>query len=232
VDTPKTSFREALGQVWRESAARRFTVFVFVSMLAYSAQDLILEPYAGAIFGYTPGESTALSGVQHAGVLVGMLIVAVLAAKFGRGRERALRAWTIGGCVASAAALIGLALAGIASPLGPLRPWVFALGAANGVYAVAAIGTMMALAGAGRHGREGVRMGLWGAAQAVAFAVGGLLGTAASDLARYFLASPSAAYATVFCTEGLLFLLSAALAARLKTETVQHSRAAMSAAPN
>ena len=232
VDTPKTSFREALGQVWRESAARRFTVFVFVSMLAYSAQDLILEPYAGAIFGYTPGESTALSGVQHAGVLVGMLIVAVLAAKFGRGRERALRAWTIGGCVASAAALIGLALAGIASPLGPLRPWVFALGAANGVYAVAAIGTMMALAGAGRHGREGVRMGLWGAAQAVAFAVGGLLGTAASDLARYFLASPSAAYATVFCTEGLLFLLSAALAARLKTETVLHSRAAMSAAPN
>ena len=34
--------------------------------------------------------------------------------------------------------------------------------------------------------REGVRMGLWGAAQAVAFGLGGILGTAASDLPRTF----------------------------------------------
>ena len=39
-------------QVWAEPTARRFTVFVFVSMLAYSAQDLILEPFAGSVFGY------------------------------------------------------------------------------------------------------------------------------------------------------------------------------------
>ena len=42
---------EALRQVWGESDARRFTIFVFVSMLAYSAQDLILEPFAGLAFG-------------------------------------------------------------------------------------------------------------------------------------------------------------------------------------
>ncbi len=48
-DTPMTAtrFRDALVEVWREPDARRFTVFVFVSMLAYSAQDLILEPFAG-----------------------------------------------------------------------------------------------------------------------------------------------------------------------------------------
>jgi MFS transporter, BCD family, chlorophyll transporter len=33
----KPSFREALAQVWSEPVARRFTIFVFISMLAYSA---------------------------------------------------------------------------------------------------------------------------------------------------------------------------------------------------
>ena len=52
-------FLQALKQVWAEHDARRFTVFIFVSMLA--TQDLILDPFAGTVFGYTPGQSTALS---------------------------------------------------------------------------------------------------------------------------------------------------------------------------
>eukprot|EP01041_Mallomonas_annulata_P029967 gene29967-52041_t len=74
---------------------------------------------------------------------------------------------------------------------------------------------MMRLASEGRHAREGVRMGLWGAAQAVAFGLGGLVGTGASDLARWFIASPGAAYALVFALEALVFLLSAVLAWRI-----------------
>ena len=62
----QSSFREAFIEVWTEPKSRRFAIFVFVSMLAYSAQDLILEPFAGAVFGFTPGETTKLSGIQHA----------------------------------------------------------------------------------------------------------------------------------------------------------------------
>jgi BCD family chlorophyll transporter-like MFS transporter len=207
---PGPAFRAALAQVWAEPQARRFTVFVFVSMLAYSLQDLILEPFAGTVFGLTPGESTKLSGVQHGGVLLGMLMVAVAGSRAG-----ALRTWMVGGCVASALALLALATAGLAGPGWPLRATVFALGLANGAFAVAAIGTMMALASSGEPSREGIRMGMWGAAQAVAFGLGGFLGTAASDLARQLLGSPLLAYATVFSAEGLLFLISAALALRV-----------------
>jgi BCD family chlorophyll transporter-like MFS transporter len=141
---PKPSFREALAQVWNEPRARRFAIFIFVSMLAYGAQDLILDPFAGAVFGLTPGQSTKLSGVQHGGVLVGMIIVALVASGIGRGRAGSLRTWTIGGCVASALALLGLAAAGFVGPEWPLRPSVFVLGVANGAYAIAAIGSMMA----------------------------------------------------------------------------------------
>jgi BCD family chlorophyll transporter-like MFS transporter len=207
-----TPFRLALAQVWAEPQARRFTVFVFVSMLAYSAQDLILEPFAGAVFGYTPGESTKLSGLQHAGVLAGMLLVALAGSGLAGTRVGSLRTWTIGGCLVSAVALASLAAAGWTGPAWPLRASVFVLGAANGAFAVAAIGSMMTLAGAGRESREGVRMGLWGAAQALAFGLGGFLGTAASDLARCLVAAPGSAYASVFAAEALLFLISARLA--------------------
>ena len=65
-----------------------------------------------------------------------------------------------------------------------LVPAVVLLGFFNGMFAVAAIGSMMALAGKGRERREGTRMGLWGAAQAIAAGFGGLLGAAAADVFR------------------------------------------------
>lgn len=206
------SFREALAQVWAEPAARRFTIFVFVSMLAFSAQDLILEPFAGIAFGFTPGESTALAGVQHGGVLLGMVVVALAGSGLAGRRLGSLRTWTVGGCIASALALAGLVWAGLVGPGWPLRANVFLLGAANGAFSIAAIGSMMRLAGEGRQSREGMRMGLWGAAQAVAFGLGGLVGTGASDIARWAIASPATAYAVVFSLESMLFLVAAVLA--------------------
>jgi BCD family chlorophyll transporter-like MFS transporter len=214
-DEPKPRFREALGQVWSEPAARRFTIFVFVSMLAYSAQDLILEPFAGTVFGYTPGQSTQLAGLQHGGALVGMLLAAFAGSRFAGRQLGTLRGWTIGGCLASAVVLTGLAAAGLSGGDWPLRPTVFALGVANGAFAIAAIASMMRLAGEGRARREGVRMGLWGAAQALAFGIGGLAGAAASDVARRLIGADGPGYALVFAAEGLLFVVAAVLAARI-----------------
>jgi len=212
---PPMPFRNALAEVWQEPQARSFTIFVFVSMLAYSAQDLILEPFAGLVHGYSPGESTSLAGVQHGGVLVGMIATAVIGTTIGRSRAGFMRMWTVAGCVASSVALGGLVMAGLAGPAWPLQPTVFALGLANGAFAVAAIGSMMTLASVGRPGREGMRMGLWGASQAMAFGLGGFLGAAAVDMARLTLSDTSLAFALVFGAEGLLFLVAGALAARV-----------------
>lgn len=207
----KPEFRSVMAEVWGESRARRFTIFVFVSMLAYSAQDLILEPFAGSVFGLSVGETTKLSSMQHGGVLAGMILVA-LAGSLPRLGLASLPGWTIGGCIASAAAFLVLVAAGQAGPGFPLGAAFFALGAANGAFAAAAIATMMQLAGQGRAGREGTRMGLWGAAQAVAFGLGNVVGTGACDFARWMLASDAAAYGAVFLAEAALFLVSAVLA--------------------
>jgi MFS transporter, BCD family, chlorophyll transporter len=221
----RSSFRAAFEEVWAEPKSRRFAMFVFVSMLAYSAQDLILEPFAGVAFGFTPGETTKLSGVQHGGTLIGMALVPVVGAIYPRLRGN-LQIWTIGGCLASAIALLCLASAAVVGPAWPLRETVFMLGVTNGAYAVAAIGSMMALVGAGGEQREGVRMGLWGAAQAFAFGLGGFLGTLASDAARYLLSSPSLSYSAVFSSEAGLFVIAAAMAIWIhrepSTSTNQH----------
>ena len=202
-------FLEGLKEVWAERKARNFTIFVFLSMTAYFMQELILEPYAGLVFAFTPGQSTSLSGAQNGGVFIGMLTVGIAATGFGFG---ALRTWVIAGCIGSAASLAligGLGSWGVGAPLVPA---VVLLGLFNGIFAVAAIGSMMALAGQGRDAREGTRMGLWGAAQAMAAGFGGLVGTGTVDLLRTSF-SDARAFGSVFIFEAFIFLAAAWMAA-------------------
>ncbi|MBX9468744.1 MAG: BCD family MFS transporter [Rhizobium sp.] len=210
-----TSFRDSLKDVLDDREARLFTVFIFLSMLAFATQDLILEPYAGLLFGMTPGETTSLSGTQHAGVLLGMIMVGLSGALFGKRHPELPRHFITSGCFGSALALAALALSAQAAPNWPLQINIFLLGTANGAFAVAAIGTMMILAGRGRTSNYGMRMGIWGAAQAVAFGLGGVLGTVALDLGRWLTAKDAHAFAAVFSIEAGLFLISALVATRL-----------------
>ncbi len=220
-ESKKVPFREAFKQVWSEPRTRRFTFFVFTSMFAYNAQDLILEPFAGLVFGMTPGQSTQLGGMQHAGVLVGMILVAIAGYLAGKGEALLLHRCMIGGCIASGIAMAAVAAGGIIGPHWPIREAVFVLGVANGIFSIAAIGSMMAMARSGHESREGVRMGLWGAAQALAFALGGLTGTLAVDLARWAFGSPTPAYTSVFLGEAALFILAALLASFVARTDVQ-----------
>lgn len=205
-------FIDGLRDVWSEPAARNFTIFVFLSMIAYFMQELILEPYAGLVFGFTPGQSTALSGAQNGGVFLGMLVVGIVASGFGFG---SLRGWVIAGCLGSAASLAAITLIGSIGAHAGVVPSVAALGFFNGMFAVAAIGSMMALAGRGREAREGTRMGLWGAAQAIAAGFGGLLGAAAVDIMRSLSSSDANAFGVVFLAEAALFVVAALLALKV-----------------
>ena len=206
-----TPFREGLAEVWAEPKARNFTLFVFLAMTAYFMQELILEPYAGLVFGLTPGQTTSLSGAQNGGVFLGMLTVGIMATGLKIG---ALRNWVIAGCLGSAGALAIITLLGPVGPGAPIVPAVVTLGFFNGMFAVAAIGSMMALAGQGRERREGTRMGLWGAAQAIAAGFGGLMGAAMADVLRLPL-TDTQAFGAVFLFEASLFIAAAVVAAKI-----------------
>lgn len=206
---PPMLFRDGIAEVLAEPKARHFTVFVFLSMTAYFMQELIMEPYAGLVFGFTPGQSTTMSGAQNGGVFLGMLTVGLAATGLGLG---SLRAWVVSGCLGSAGFLVAISLAG---PAGwPLVPLVVGLGVFNGMFAVAAIGAMMQLAGEGREAREGTRMGIWGASQAIAAGFGGLAGAGLVDLFRVLL-PVEGAFGLAFQLEGALFVGAAFVALRI-----------------
>jgi len=221
---PQASFKKAFAEVWADPEAKKFTIFVFFSMLAYNTQDLILEPFAGSVFGMTPGQSTQLAGMQHGGVLLGMILVAVAASAIGGRILGSLKMWTVGGCLASAVALFVLAIGGLYAPSFPIKASVFALGFANGAFAVAAIASMMNLAGGGKTKREGMRMGLWGASQAIAFGLGGFIGTVAIDITRAVIENTAIAYGVVFLGEALIFLIAARLAMTIRQPNAAQNR--------
>jgi BCD family chlorophyll transporter-like MFS transporter len=206
------AFADAIKEIWRDGQARRFTYFVFISMLAYSMQDLILEPFAGFLFKMTPGESTQLSSLQHSGILAGMLVAGLGGSLHAKRFGQNLKLWIVTGCIGSAVMLTGLSGAAAVGMVWPLKANVFGLGFANGIFAVAAVGAMLGLASDGRASGEGARMGVWGAAQAIAFGTGGLLGAVIVDRLRAILGEHAAAFQTVFAVEAGMFLIAALVA--------------------
>ena len=199
----RAGLRESLAATWADPAARRFTGFVFLSILAFYLSELVYEPFAGHVHGLTPDASTAMSGAKDGAALLGMLAAGGLAT-FGLG---SLRAWAVIGCAVSA---IGLMALGAAAPL---MPATLVLGLGNGLFVVGAIGSMMRLASA-RAGQAGTRMGVFGAAQAIAAGLAGLLATGTLDIARAALPD-GAAYALLFSLEAALFAAAALVAARV-----------------
>jgi len=193
----------ALRDTWADPAARSFTGFVFLSILAFYLSELVLEPFAGHVHGLTPADSTKLSGGKDGAALLGMIAAGALS----HFRIGSLRAWAIVGCLISAVGLIALGAGA------PLIPATVTLGLGNGLFVVGAIGSMMRLASA-RRGAEGTTMGVFGAAQAIAAGLAGIAATATLDLLR--LALPDAtAYGTIFAVEAALFVAAALLAVRI-----------------
>ncbi len=213
--TQTTNFKGALREVLVEPTTRQFALFVFISMLAYSGLDVLLEPFGGAVFGLTPGETTQLTSVYSSGLLAGMLLVALLGSTIGRRHPDTLRLCMLIGCAGSAIGLLALAALAIGLMNGPLNVVVIAIGLTNGLFAVAAIGSMMGLMSQGHRGRDGVRMGVWGAAQALAFGTGAILGAAIVDVLQQFDVATASAYASAFAVLGGLYLGAALLAAQL-----------------
>ncbi|MEM1234556.1 MAG: BCD family MFS transporter [Pseudomonadota bacterium] len=199
----------ALRATWADPAARRFTGFVFLSILAFYLSELIFEPFAGHVHGLSPEDSTKLSGGKDGAALLGMILAGILSAF----RIGSLRAWAVTGCVISA---LGLAALGAQMPLIPAS---VALGLGNGLFVTGAVGSMMLLSSE-REGATGTRMGVFGAAQAIAAGAAGLLATGLLDLARLALPEP-AAYASVFALEAALFLVAAIVALRILARAPQ-----------
>ena len=146
---------------------------VFWGTLAFSMQDVLLEPYGGQILGLSVSETTNLTGVWALGALLGLALAANNSKKTVSSVSNATTALLIG--------IVGFSAIIFSSPM--QFPFLYFLGTlfigfGTGLFSVSLLIIAMALSSKTNLG-SGFILGSWGAAQAIGaglgIAVGGIL---------------------------------------------------------
>lgn len=205
--------RESFALSWRSFAqrpgAKRLLVAVGLGAAGFSMQDVLLEPYGAEVLGLAVNETTMLTALFALGTIAGFILAA-------RKLANASEPHRIGGYAALAGAL---AFAGIilSAPINSVYVFCFSVagvGFSGGLFSVATLTALMALAD---KDQNGIALGAWGAVQAtcagVAIALGGLIRDilarlSADGLLGPALANVETAYAVVYHVEILLLFFT------------------------
>ncbi|WP_343069899.1 MFS transporter [Jannaschia sp. Os4] len=222
---PRPQFRDAWSDLARGGTAGRLILAVFLGTMAFAMQDVLLEPYGGAILGLSVSSTTYLTATWAAGALAAFALAARKLSEGLHPTRLAVRGVLTG--IAGFAAII------LSAPV-ESAPLFFAgallIGFGGGLFAVATLTTAMTLPTDGLAGR-GLALGVWGAAQATAQGTATALGGAARDGVQALadagvlgtaLQLPTTGYSVVYHAEiGLLFLTLLALAPLVRAPAPQ-----------
>jgi BCD family chlorophyll transporter-like MFS transporter len=212
--------QQSFGAAWRafvaeageEGRPMRRLVALSLGTVAFSMQDILLEPYGGQVLGLPVSTTTALSALLALGGLCGF---GIGAQKLGAGADP----YRLCG-VAALAGLVGFSSIIFAAPLASLPLFVIGtamIGFGGGLFAHC---TLTAAMGTARRGQIGMALGVWGAVQAsaagVAIAAGGLIRDGVSVLAEAGslgagLTGPAIGYSFVYHIE-IAFLFATLIA--------------------
>lgn len=187
-----------------------FFTFLLVMTMSLFMQQPILEPYAGDVFGMTVAESTRLNAFWGVGTLVGIPLAGFLIVpRLGKHRTARL------GCLVVALCFGLVILAGFTRSATVLQVAVVLLGLGFGVTTNGAVSLMLDLTAAEV---AGTFIGAWGLAQAMAQAMGTLLGGAFLELGQRLFSQPVLAYGLVFALESLGMVLAVWFLGRVSVE--------------
>ena len=212
---PRPLFRDAWADFAGGGDAGRLLATVFIGTMAFNMQDVLLEPYGGAILGLSVSSTTLLTATWSAGALAGFALAA-------RGLARGVDPYRLCAC----GILVGLgAFSAVIFAGALLSPALFFAGACTiglggGLFGVATLTAAMAMPTGAAAGR-GLALGAWGAAQASAAGLSILIGGALRDGVDALamsgalgaaLQSPATGYSVVYHVEiALLFVTLIAL---------------------
>ena len=200
---PGTPIEHTFSQAWQlfcqgPNTVRRLMA-VGLGTMAFTMEDVLLEPYGGEILHMSVSSTTLLSATLALGGLLGF---AWASRVLGRGGD-AYRMSGWGTWIGLPAFAAVMASAPLASPtvfvLG-----IFLIGLGGGLFAHGTLTASMQLA---PPGQVGLAMGAWGAVQATAAGVGMALGGIVRDTVA-MVSSPVMGYSAVYLIEILLLALT------------------------
>ncbi len=200
-----TDFRKAWRSLMSDRRTGRLLIAVAMGTAGFTMQDILLEPYGGQVLGLSVSQTTSLTALLAAGMLVAFVLAA---RRIGTGMDPHR--------LAAYGATVGIAAFTIVTFVTVLQsPYFFGLGVAligigSGLFAV---GTLTAAMDLAQDGNSGIALGAWGAVQAtaagVAIAAGGILRDFVDNLVAHealgpALTSASTGYAVVYQIEVVL----------------------------
>ena len=210
----KPKFFKAWSDFLNRGYAGRLLVVVVLGSMAFSMQDILLEPYGGEILGLTVSATTNLTAVWVLGALLGLATAA-------RGFKKSAK--PVNFCVFSLLiGILGFLAIIFSHPMGLVELYFLGaccIGFGSGLFAVSTLTIAMAMPvdkGAGR----GLALGSWGAAQATAVGTGIAFGAVIKDIISQLalngdlgivLNSSSTGYTVVYHLEILLIFVTLAL---------------------
>ena len=215
----EVGFMQALQHFVRDAAARRRLWVIGLGTMAFTMQDVLLEPYGGAVLGMSVGQTTWLTATLAAGGLLGFTAASIVLGRGADPMHMAVRGAWMG--VPAFAAVI------LAAPLDSVLLFslgVFGIGAAGGLFGH---GTLTATMQHAPAEQTGLALGAWGAVQATAAGLAVMLGAIGRDAvgalaAQGWLGSsmtnPSIGYGFIYSAEVLLLLATAAMALGWNTQ--------------
>jgi MFS transporter, BCD family, chlorophyll transporter len=201
----RKSFKQAWAEYSSAAQSKRLLVAVGLGSMAFSMQDILLEPFGGRMFGMSVGQTTELTAMLAVGTLVGFGLAAHL---LGRGQDphRLAALGVLAGIFAFAAVIFSVPLEFI----NLFRVGTFGIGLGGGLFAVGMLTSAMTRAEASGNG---LALGAWGAMQATAAGLGIALSGVISDFVSSLAANgslgeamqaPAAGYSFVYHLEILL----------------------------
>ncbi len=198
----QATFRQAWEAFVAGGSAVRRLVAVGMGTMAFSMEDVLLEPYGGQILHLTVGSTTKLTATLAVGGLIGFWLASRV---LGRGFDP-LR-------MACAGAVVGLpAFIAVIAAAPAYSPVLFALGTLLIGFGAGLFGhgTLTATMNLAPRDQTGLALGAWGAAQAsaagLAIALGGIIRDVVSNLSMNVYFGPATGYICVYALEIVLLL--------------------------
>ncbi|MEO1473967.1 MAG: BCD family MFS transporter [Pseudomonadota bacterium] len=207
--------RERFGDAWQklllDPSAKRLLLTVGLGTMAFSMQDILLEPFGAEILAMSVSETTRLTAIFAAGTIAGFAVAA-------RQLTRNADPHRLGGM----GLLIGVAAFTAVIFAEPLRSAALfkvgtcLIGLGGGLFSVCMLTSAMALA---RSTDSGIALGAWGAVQAsaagLALALGGAIRDSVEALGNAGLLGPALSgdgvgYSAVYHIEVLLLFVALA----------------------
>lgn len=198
-DSREYSWPEMFRFILDNRQAKRFFWYLTILLAAILGQDILLEPFGGEAFGLSVRETTRITSIWGACVLVALVLAGLLE------RHVARRKIVLAGGLLALAGFLVIVVSGLLASQSVFYLGVVLLGGGTGLSTVSNLSLMLDMTTAEK---VGLFIGAWGMSNALSRLLGSLLAGGVRDIFTQLTGNLIGGYVAVFVIEAGLVLVS------------------------